>query len=116
MKLIPSGHRLILLLDEVREKMYKGTIVLPDKHGERSRLATVIAVGNGYVNDYDGTKRPLKYKKNDRVLVSWYCGTEIHLPDRDMPTGCYRCVPEAEIMMRVSEEDKPEIEGEDEGE
>lgn len=104
MKLIPNGLRLLLRLDEVGEKTYKGTIIIPDQHKERSRIATVIAIGN----EID------KYKTGDRVLVSYYCGTEVHIPDRDMPTGCYRCVPEEEIMFKVIEEDKPEIEGEDE--
>ena len=104
MKLIPNGHRLYVLLDEVKEKVYKGTIILPDEHRERSRVATVMAAG-------DEAK---KYKAGDRVLVSYYCGTEIHLPDRDMATGCHRCVTEDEVMMKVIEEDKPEVEGKDE--
>jgi co-chaperonin GroES (HSP10) len=106
MKLTPQGHRLYLLLDEVGEKRYKDTIIIPDQHKERSRIATVIAVGNEIK----------KFKAGDRVLVSYYCGTELHIPDRDMATGCHRCVPEEEIMFKITEEEKPEVEGEDEGE
>jgi len=122
-KLIPQGHRVFLLLDEVKEKEYKSittdageekTLWLPDKHGERSRIATVLAVGEGWENEQDGTIRPLKFKKGDRVLVSYCIGPEIHLPDRDMATGCYVCISAEEILMKVKEEDKPEIEGEDE--
>jgi len=78
------GDRILLLLDEM--KRYKEIVLpsgevkrmeLPDNHSERSRTGVIKAVGEGTM--VSGALVPVKYLPGDRVVVSVYAGTRIHL-------------------------------------
>jgi chaperonin GroES len=79
MKLKPLGDRLIVRAIEEDEKTASG-IVLPDTAKEKPQKGTVVAVGEGKLDD-DGKRVPLEVKKGDEVLYSKYGGTEIKDPD-----------------------------------
>jgi len=91
MKIIPQGSRVYLVLDEHKEK--EGSIYLPEKHSERSRVATVIEVG----------KEVKLYEKDDRVLVSWYTGVIMNVMGMDMKADLHRMLNEDEILAKVEE-------------
>ncbi len=55
-----------------------GGIIIPDTAKEKPQQGTVIAVGNGKVND-DGKRIPLDVKAGDRILFGKYAGQEIKL-------------------------------------
>ena len=70
------GDRILLLLDEM--KRYKEIVLpsgevkrmeLPDNHSERSRTGVIKAIGEDV----------RMYLPGDRVVVSVYAGTRIHL-------------------------------------
>ena len=79
MKLKPLGDRLIVRATEEDEKTASG-IVLPDTAKEKPQKGTVVAVGDGKL-DEDGKRIPLDVKKGDEIFYSKYGGSEIKDPD-----------------------------------
>jgi chaperonin GroES len=55
-----------------------GGIIIPDTAKEKPQQGTVIAVGNGKMND-DRKRVPLDVKAGDRILFGKYAGQEIKL-------------------------------------
>ena len=98
MRLKLFDDRLFVILGEVQEKKI-GSIIIPGSHSERSRVGVVMEVGPGVVN----------YKTGDKILVSWYTGTRIHL-DGDELYGkpivedAFRIIRECEILGQVLED------------
>ncbi|MFA5154123.1 MAG: hypothetical protein WC554_16355 [Clostridia bacterium] len=91
MKLIPVGERLLVKLDAVDEKKV-GSILVPAKHGELSRAATVLAAG-------DEVKR---FKVGDRIFLGYHSGNVVDIAWEKADT--LRIVDEAEIWGFVTEE------------
>lgn len=91
LKLSPWGDRLYLILDEMKESV--GLIKLPERHSERTRIATVSAVGEDVTH----------FKAGDKVLISYYTGIFIHLPDLAFrgKEDLHRIVREDEILARI---------------
>jgi co-chaperonin GroES (HSP10) len=90
--------RLFVILGEVEEKKI-GRIIVPDSHSERSRIGVVMDVGPE-VKDY---------KVGDRILVSWYTGTRVHLDGETMygkpvVEDAFRVMRECEILGKVLED------------
>ena len=72
----PLQDRVILKRVKEEEKS-KGGIIIPDTAKEKLIEGDVVAVGNGKVNEKDGTLRKLDVKVGDRVLFGKYSGNEI---------------------------------------
>ena len=73
----PLHDRLIVQrIDEGEQHV--GAIIIPDSAKEKPQQGTVIAAGNGKVND-DGKRVPLDVKAGDRILFGKYAGQEITL-------------------------------------
>lgn len=91
LKLYPWGDRLYIILDEPKESV--GSIILPERHSERSRVATVSAVGEGVKH----------FNVGDKVLISYYTGIFIHIPDFAYrgKEDLHRIVREDEILAKV---------------
>lgn len=95
MRLELYGDRILVLCDPVEEKKV-GLVYVADKHSERTRLATIISVGDTVT----------KYKPGDRVLLSWYTGVHIHLIgeklwDIEADEDRHRMVMEGEILGKL---------------
>jgi co-chaperonin GroES (HSP10) len=73
-------------------------IFVPDDHKEPSRLAEVLAIG----------EEVTKYKVGDKVLVSFYTGVPIFLPQYDLDPVIDKIATETEILGLVFEEEKEE--------
>jgi len=77
MKVRPLHDRILVRrVDE--EETTAGGIIIPDTAKEKPQEGTVVAVGNGRVND-DGDIRKLDVKKGDRILFNKYAGNEIDI-------------------------------------
>ena len=77
MDIRPLHDRLIVRrLEEGEQKI--GGIIIPDTAKEKPQQGTVIAVGNGKVDD-DGKRVSLAVKVGDRILFGKYAGQEIKL-------------------------------------
>jgi co-chaperonin GroES (HSP10) len=98
------GDRLVIVLDDLAEDtVYKDPttgkvfrLKNADSHSERTRFATVMAVGD----DLECIRR---FKVGDRVIVSWHCGVRIHLLDKTIygqlwPEDLLRIVRTEEIL------------------
>ena len=86
------GDRIFLVLDPIKEKVIKG-VVIPDKHSERTRVATIVDIG----------AEVKRYRVGDRVIVSPYTGVRLHLPDmyidgREIEEETFRVAREEEIL------------------
>ena len=81
MKLKPLGDRLIVQAIEEEETTASG-LVLPDTAKEKPQKGTVVAVGDGAIED--GERRPLDVGEGDEVLYSKYGGTEIKVDGKDL--------------------------------
>jgi len=71
----PLGDRVLVQPLEEQE-VKKGGIIIPDTAKEKPQEGKVIALGTGKVDD-NGKKVEFTVKKNDKVLISKYGGTEI---------------------------------------
>ena len=67
---------LVQRLDEGEQQI--GGIIVPDSAKEKPQRGTVIAVGNGRVND-EGDRVALDVKAGDTILFGKYSGQEIKL-------------------------------------
>jgi chaperonin GroES len=73
----PLHDRVIVQrIDEGEQKV--GGIIIPDTAKEKPQQGTVIAAGNGKVND-DRKRIHLDVKAGDRILFGKYAGQEIKL-------------------------------------
>jgi chaperonin GroES len=73
----PLHDRIIVRrLDEGEQK--SGRIIIPDSAKEKPQRGTVIAAGNGKVND-EGERVPLEVKAGDLVLFGKYASQEVKL-------------------------------------
>ena len=73
----PLHDRIIVRrLEEGEQK--SGGIIIPDSAKEKPQRGTVIAAGNGKVND-DGKRVPLDVKAGDLILFGKYTSQEVKL-------------------------------------
>jgi chaperonin GroES len=77
----PLGDRLIVRAVEEEAATASG-IVLPDTAKEKPLKGTVLAVGDGKLED-DGRRIPLDVAAGDEVVYSKYGGTEIVVDGED---------------------------------
>ena len=81
MNVRPLHDRIIVQrIDEGEQKV--GGIIIPDTAKEKPQQGTVIAVGNGKVND-NGKRIPLDVNAGDRILFGKYSGQEIKLDGQE---------------------------------
>ena len=59
-----------------------GGVIIPDTAKEKPQQGTVIAAGNGKLND-DGKRVPLDVTAGDRILFGRYAGQEIKLDGKE---------------------------------
>jgi chaperonin GroES len=77
MNLKPLGENVIVKADEA-ETQTKSGLILADSAKEKPQRGTVLAVGEGKLND-KGNRLPVDVKVGDTVIYSKYGGTEIKL-------------------------------------
>lgn len=75
MNLKPLGDRVIVKQAEA-ETQTKSGLILADTAKEKPQKGTVIAVGEGKLNE-QGERVPLDVKAGDTVIYSKYGGTEV---------------------------------------
>jgi chaperonin GroES len=83
LKLKPLGDRLIVRAIEEEETTASG-IVLPETAKEKPQKGTVLAVGDGKINEDTGKRTPLDVAVGDEVLYSKYGGTEIKVDGEEL--------------------------------
>jgi chaperonin GroES len=71
----PLGDRVLVQPIEEKE-VKKGGIIIPDTAKEKPQEGKVVALGTGKLDD-NGKKVEFTVKKDDKVLISKYGGTEI---------------------------------------
>ena len=76
-QLQPLGERVVVQREEAEGKT-AGGILLPDAAKNKPARGTVIAVGDGRLND-EGKRTPLQVKAGDRVLFLSYAGEPIEI-------------------------------------
>jgi len=82
MNLRPLHDRVIIKRME-EERTSPGGIVIPDSATEKPIRGSVIAAGNGKIND-SGKVVPLDVKVGDTVLFGKYSGTEVKVDGEDL--------------------------------
>ncbi|HHJ17742.1 MAG TPA: co-chaperone GroES [Gammaproteobacteria bacterium] len=82
MNLRPLHDRVIIKRME-EERTSPGGIVIPDSATEKPIRGSVIAAGNGKIND-NGKVVPLDVKVGDTVLFGKYSGTEVKVDGEDL--------------------------------
>lgn len=75
MNLIPLYDR-VIVKSSAPEEVTKGGIIIPDTAKEKPMQGTIVAIGNGKLND-EGKLTPLQVKVGDNVIYGKYSGTEI---------------------------------------
>jgi chaperonin GroES len=84
---------LVQRLDEGEQHV--GGIIIPDSAKEKPQRGTVIAVGNGHIND-DGDRVTLDVRAGDTILFGKYSGQEIKLDGLE-----YLIMKEDEVLAAV---------------
>jgi chaperonin GroES len=92
----PLHDRIIVHRLEEGEQ-HIGGIIIPDTAKEKPQQGTVIAAGNGRVND-DGKRIPLDVTAGDRILFGKYSGQEITLDGEE-----YLIVKEDEVLAVIED-------------
>lgn len=77
----PLGQRVLVKRIEADE-VSAGGIVLPDTAKEKPQEAVVVALGTGGKNE-DGSDFEFSVKKDDKVLISKYGGTDVKVNGED---------------------------------
>lgn len=72
----PLGDRVLVQADAAEEVTSSG-LYIPDTAKEKPQQGTIIAVGEGKVEN--GNKIAMTVKKGDKVLYGKYAGTEVTL-------------------------------------
>lgn len=75
MKLRPLGDKVIVTVDEARDRS-KGGIILPDSAKERPHQGKVLSVGRGRTLE-NGKVVPVDVRVGDTVLFTKYGGNEV---------------------------------------
>lgn len=75
-KIRPLGDKLLVRRAEAAT-VSKGGILLPDSAKEKPKQGTVVAVGNGRIEN--GQRIPLDVKKGEVVLFSAYAGSDVNV-------------------------------------
>lgn len=73
----PLHDKILVERDEAQTVTSAG-IYLPESSTEKPQFATVLAVGEGTLNDH-GDRIPLDVKPGDRIILSKWGGTELKL-------------------------------------
>ena len=81
MNIQPLGDRVLVKRLEA-EEVKKGGIIIPESAQEKPMEATVVALGTGKVLE-DGTKVDFEVKKDDRILIGKYSGTDVKIDDEE---------------------------------
>ena len=76
-------HDKILVERDEPETQTDAGIYLPESSTEKPTTATVLAVGDGTLNENTGERIPLDVSKGDRIILSKWGGTEITLDGDD---------------------------------
>jgi len=74
----PLHDKILVERDEAAAQTAAG-IYLPQSSKEKPTTATVLAVGEGTLNETTGQRIPLDIKVGDRIILSKWGGTEITL-------------------------------------
>ena len=64
------------------EQKTAGGLYIPDTAKEKTQCGTVIAAGDGKLNN-DGSVRPLQVKMGDKIIFGKFSGTEINVEGED---------------------------------
>jgi len=86
MNIKPLSDRVLVEPAQAETKTASG-IIIPDTAQEKPQKGTIVAVGNGKVNE------PLTVKVGDTVLYGKYSGTELKLEGKD-----YMIMRESDIL------------------
>jgi len=76
-------HDRVLVRPAAPEETTKGGIIIPDTAKEKPQEGTIVAVGNGKLND-KGELSPLTVKAGDKVLYGKYGGTELTVDGEEL--------------------------------
>lgn len=76
-------HDRILVKPAEPEETTKGGIIIPDTAQEKPMQGTVLATGNGRIND-QGNTVPLQIKDGDKVLYGKFSGQEITVDGEEL--------------------------------
>ena len=74
----PLHDKLLVERDEA-ETVTSAGIYLPESSTEKPQFATVLAVGDGTLNETTGQRTPLDIAVGDRIILSKWGGTELKL-------------------------------------
>jgi chaperonin GroES len=88
-KITPLADR-VLVLANPAETMTASGLIIPDTAQEKPQKGTVVAVGNGKVDE------PMTVKVGDTVLYGKYSGTELNVEGTD-----YLMMRESDILAIV---------------
>jgi len=78
----PLHDKILVERDEAESVTSAGIFIPESSNTEKPQFATVIAVGDGTLNDA-GTRVPLDVAAGDRVILNKWGGTDIKLDGED---------------------------------
>ena len=81
MSLRPLADRIVIRRDEEQDRT-DGGIFLPDNAREKVTRGTVVAIGEGKLND-DGTRSAPQVDPGDKVLFSKFGGDDLRIDDQE---------------------------------
>ena len=98
LNLKPLGDRVIVEPIE-KEEMTPTGIYVPETAKEKPQEGTVLAAGNGRLNEETGKRTPMEVTVGDRVIYQKYAGTEVKIDNKK-----YLILSEKDILAVVQTE------------
>ena len=83
MELQPLYDRILVKRQESETKS-KGGIVLPGESQDKNNLCTVVAVGEGRLNDSNGHITPLRVEPGHTVMIGKWSGDEAKVDGEEL--------------------------------
>ena len=96
MIIVPVNDRVLLRPDPIVEEEMRGGLIVARQATPTTRMATVMAVGEGMVRGDIHMEIPLT--AGERVYISAYAGTELEIDDEKL-----LLVPYGDILARVED-------------
>lgn len=95
----------ILLIPDPAETVTEGGIIIPDSvtEFEKKKKGTVIAHGNGYVDQQTGELLPISVYVGCRVSFAAHLGEEMSATDMEIEEGKYLLINERDIDCMIYE-------------
>lgn len=103
MKVVPIGKSILIELDSVQEREVRPGVWASEKHAEKTRFGTILALGDQVNRDDEGNPTEERFKVGDRIIIGNHTGNYMIIYELNWINPDHRMITEYEIMGKLEE-------------